>query len=179
MNRWSESDVGFRPLTVGDLPLVYDWLGREHVRRWWGDPGSYDEAVEEYLAAIEGRDPADVYAIVLGSEAVGLVQTYLLADYPVHAALVSAGDEAAGLDLLLGEESFTGSGLGTYVIRTFVSEIVFSRAATSACVADPDVRNLASIRAFEKAGFWRVRDYHDPEDGELHALVRSERAHGT
>ena len=61
------------------------------------------------------------------------------------------------------------------MIRTFVSQVVFTRPETRACVADPDVRNHASIRAFEKAGFRRVRDYHDPDDGELHALVRVER----
>ena len=119
MTRWSEVDVGFRPLTVGDLPLLYDWLGREHVRRWWGEPASYDEAVDEYLAAIEGRDPTDLYAIVVAGDGVGLIQTYLLADYPEYAALVDAGDEAAGLDLFLGEASLTGSGLGTHVIRSF------------------------------------------------------------
>ena len=113
MTQWSEPDVGFRPLTVGDLPLLYDWLGREHVRRWWGEPGSYDEAVEEYLAAIEGREPTDLYVIVVAGEDVGLIQTYLLADYPEYAALVDAGDEAAGLDVFLGEASLTGSGLGT------------------------------------------------------------------
>jgi RimJ/RimL family protein N-acetyltransferase len=52
---------------------------------------------------------------------------------------------------------------------------VFARAATRACVADPDVRNIASIRSFEKAGFTRVRDYRDPNDGEWHALVRIDR----
>jgi RimJ/RimL family protein N-acetyltransferase len=160
---------------VGDLPLLYEWLGQEHVRRWWGERGGYDEAVAEYLAAIDGRDPTDVYAIVVGSEAVGLVQTYILADYPVYAALIDAGDGAAGLDLLLGEESLTGSGLGTHVIQRVVSEVVFARAETRACVADPDVRNHASIRAFEKAGFWRVRDFNDPEDGEMHALMRLDR----
>ena len=175
MTRWSESDVGFRPLAVADLPLMYEWLGREHVRRWWGARGDFEEAVEEYRAAIEGRDPTEHYAIVLRGDAVGLVQTYILADYPEYAALVDAGDGAAGLDLFIGEEGLIGSGLGTQVIRTFVSEVVFSRAETRACVADPDVRNLASIRAFERAGFRRVHEFHDPDDDALHALVRLER----
>jgi aminoglycoside 6'-N-acetyltransferase len=168
-------DVGFRPLTVGDLPLLYVWLGREHVRRWWGEPGSYDETVAEYLAAIEGRDPTDLYAIVVAGESIGLIQTYLLADYPEYAALVDAGDEAAGLDVFLAEASLTGSGLGTYVIRSFVSEVVFARAETQACLADPDVRNLASIRAFEKAGFTAGMTFVDPEDHQLHAVMRLDR----
>jgi len=175
MTRWSEVDVGFCPLTVGDLPLLYEWLGREHVRRWWGEPASYDEAVAEYLAAIEGRDPTDLYAIVVAGEGVGLIQTYLLADYPEYAVLIDAGDETAGLDVFLAEASLTGSGLGTHVIRTFVSEVVFARAETQACLADPDVRNLGSIRAFEKAGFSAVGTFVDPEDRQLHAVMRLER----
>ena len=175
MTRWSEVDVGFCPLTVGDLPLLYEWLGREHVRRWWGEPASYDEAVAEYLAAIEGRDPADLYAIVAAGESVGLIQTYLLADYPEYAVLIDAGDETAGLDVFLAEASLTGSGLGTHVIRTFVSEVVFARAETQACLADPDVRNLGSIRAFEKAGFSAVGTFVDPEDHQLHAVMRLDR----
>ena len=69
----------------------------------------------------------------------------------------------------------TGSGLGTYVIRTFASEVVFARAETRACVADPDVRNLSSIRAFEKAGFTSVATFVDPEDDEVHAVMRLDR----
>jgi RimJ/RimL family protein N-acetyltransferase len=175
MAGWSESDVGFRALTVGDLPLVYDWLGRAHVRRWWGVRADYEEAVAEYLAAIEGRDPTDLYVIVVAGEDAGLIQTYLLADYPDYAALVDAGDEAAGLDIFLGDVHLTGSGLGSYVIRTFASDVVFGRAETRACVADPDVRNRASIRAFEKAGFAAVATFVDPEDDEVHAVMRLDR----
>lgn len=177
MTGWSESGVGFRPLAVDDLPLLYDWLGREHVRAWWGEIGSYDEAVQEYLDAIEGRDRADVYAIVVDDEPVGLVQTYVLADYPEFAALVSAGPGTAGMDMLLGEERLIGSGLGTHVIRAFVRDVVFAATTTLACLADPDVRNLASVRAFEKAGFTAVSTFVDPEDGRLHAVMRVDRPH--
>ena len=57
----------------------------------------------------------------------------------------------------------------------FVAEVVWAREATHACVADPDVENVASLRAFEKAGFERVGEFVDPEDGRLHALVRRDR----
>jgi RimJ/RimL family protein N-acetyltransferase len=161
-----------RPLVADDLPLVYDWLGREHVARWWGQRAGFDEATAEYLDAIEGRDPTELYTIRLGDEDVGLIQTYLLADYPEYEALVDAGPAAAGLDIFLGDESLVGSGLGTHVIGMFAETVVFARPETLACVADPDVRNLPSIRAFEKAGFSRVHDFYDPDDDAMHALVR-------
>jgi aminoglycoside 6'-N-acetyltransferase len=167
--------VDFRPLTRDELPLLHEWLCREHVRRWWGEPGTLEDTVAEYLPAIEGTEPTDLHAIVLDGRAVGLVQTYLLADYPDYAALLGLGTGVAGLDLLLGEEELLGHGLGTTVIRRFTREVVLARKGTVACTADPDLRNLASIRAFEKAGFTRSGEFVDPDDGQVHAIMRAER----
>jgi RimJ/RimL family protein N-acetyltransferase len=168
-------EIEFRLLTADDLPLLHEWLGREHVLRWWGERGSYDDVVEFYLPSIEGSDPSDLYVVMVDGRSVGFIQTYLLAEYPEHAILLDAGPEVAGVDLFIADAELIGQGLGAEVIRSFAAAFVFARDETRSCVADPDVRNLASIRAFEKAGFVRVRDYHDPSDGELHALVRLER----
>ena len=167
--------IEIRPFTATDLPLLHEWLGREHVRRWWGEPGPYEQTVEYYLPAIEGREPTDLFAAVLSGRDIGLAQTYLVTDYPDYAAVVGLDDGVAGLDLFVAEAELTGRGVGTAVIGKVVGDVVFGRAGTTACIADPDVRNLASIRAFEKAGFSRVRDLLDPEDGELHALMRLDR----
>jgi len=167
--------VGFRPLRESDLTLVHEWLGRDHVRRWWGDRGDLEQTVAHYGPSLDGRDPTDLYAILVDGRAAGMIQTYLVADYPDYAAVVGVGEGVAGLDLFLGEEELLGRGLGTEVIRTFVAEFVFTREGTRACVADPDAENVASLRAFEKAGFARVSEFVDPEDGRLHALVQRDR----
>jgi len=168
-------EIAFNALTATDLPRLHEWLGREHVLRWWGERGTYNDVVELYLPSIEGSDPSDLYAIAVDGRPVGFIQTYLLADYPEHAMLLDVGTEAAGLDLFIADPDLIGQGLGAEVIRSFTAGIVFARPETRACVADPDVRNRASIRAFERAGFARVRDYLDPSDGEVHALVLLER----
>jgi RimJ/RimL family protein N-acetyltransferase len=59
------------------------------------------------------------------------------------------------------------------VLLGFVEEVVFASPATTGCIAGPDVRNVSSIRAFEKAGFRIVGEFI--EDGEPHALVRRDR----
>jgi RimJ/RimL family protein N-acetyltransferase len=61
------------------------------------------------------------------------------------------------------------------VLRAFVCDVVFASPEVTACIADPDTRNAASIRAFEKAGFRRVGEFFEPSDGQMHALVRLER----
>ena len=103
-------------------------------------------------------------------------ETYLVADYPAYAELIGIGDSTtAGADILIGEEDLTGRGLGTEVLRRFVADVVFARPETTACVADPDERKIASVRAFEKAGFHVERTFVDPQDGQTHALVRLDR----
>jgi len=168
-------EIGFRRLERDDLGLMYEWLQREHVRRWWDEHESYEDVARHYLPAIEGRRPTDLYLILLDDRPVGFIQTYLVAGYPDFAALVGLGAGVAGVDLFVGEEELTGKGLGSEALRIFLRDFVFAEPETTACIADPDVRNAASLRAFEKAGFRRVGEFLDPEDGQLHAVVRLDR----
>lgn len=162
-------------MRAADLRLLHEWLRRPHVQRWWKDRETYEEIVEHYLPSIEGTDPTALYIALLDQQPIGFVQTYLVSDYPEYAALMEVGAGVAGVDLLIGDEELTGQGLGSEILRRFVEELVFASAATTSCIADPDVRNVASLRAFEKAGFRVVKEFVDPEDGELHALVRRDR----
>jgi RimJ/RimL family protein N-acetyltransferase len=167
--------IAFRRLGADDLPLMHEWLRREHVRRWWTECRTYEEVVEHYLPAIEGQEPTDLYLIVVDERPVGFIQSYTVADHPEHHDLVRVEDGVAGVDLFIAEPDLVGRGLGSEVLRRFVDEIVFAEASVHACIADPEVDNVASIRAFEKAGFARVREFVDPSDGRSHALVRRER----
>jgi RimJ/RimL family protein N-acetyltransferase len=162
----------FRPLEPADLRLLHKWLQRPHVQRWWKDRETYEEVVGHYLPSIDGTDPTDLYLALLDEQPVSFVQTYLVSDYPDYAALIEVGEGVAGVDLLIGDEELTGQGIGSEILRRFVEEVVFAPPTTTGCVADPDVRNVASVRVFEKAGFRIVKEFVDPEDGELHALVR-------
>jgi RimJ/RimL family protein N-acetyltransferase len=167
--------LGFRPLEEADLRLLHEWLQRTHVRRWWSEHETYDDVVEHYLPAIEGREPTDHYVVLLDRRPVAFVETYLVSDYPDYARAVGVGAGVAGVDLFIAEEELTGKGLGSEVLRTFVRDVVFAEPATTACIAGPETRNIASIRAFEKAGFRRVGEFLEPDDAELHTLVRLER----
>ena len=163
-------------MTVDDLALLYDWLERPHVKRFYGDHGAYEDVVDHYVPAIEGSDPTDHYIVQLDGRPVGMVQTYLVSDYPEHASLMRIDDaETAGVDILVGEEEFTGRGLGTEILRRLVDDIVFARDETVGCVADPAVDNTASVRAFEKAGFRIISEHVDPADGLVHAVMRRDR----
>jgi aminoglycoside 6'-N-acetyltransferase len=167
--------LSFRPMMRDDLRRMHEWLQRPHIRRWWVGRETYAEVLAHYVPAIEGTKPTDLYVMMLGDRAAGFIQTYLVSDYPEFARRVDVGRDVAGVDLFLADEEQTGKGLGSETLRTFVREIVFARQDTIACIADPDARNTASLRAFEKAGFRRVRDFFDPTDGHEHTLMRIDR----
>jgi RimJ/RimL family protein N-acetyltransferase len=167
--------ITFRPVTRDDFPLLLEWHLRPHVERWWNTRRTLEEIEEHYGPTIDGTEPTDHYIALLDGEPLGMIQGYLMADYPDWAETTGAGEGAAGVDLFIGEESLTGRGLGTEMLERFADEVVFARPDTTAVVADPHVRNAASIRAFEKAGFRAVREFVDPTDGELHVLVRRDR----
>ena len=82
--------IEFRPLAEDDLPLVEEWLRRDHVARWWRD--DIAESLAEYRAALEGREPTDHFMIVVDGCAIGMIQTYLVSDYPEWEEVVQVGD---------------------------------------------------------------------------------------
>jgi len=163
--------IGFRPLQRDDLPRVREWLGREHVRRWWRDGVEVD--IAEIVESLEGREPTEYYAIQLDERSIGLLQTYRVSDHPDWEEIVQAGPGAVGLDLLIGEVDAVGRGLGPLVLSEFARTIAFADPGTTAVVATVEEANRRSWRAFEKAGFRRVRDLE--EDGLPHRLMRLDR----
>jgi len=162
--------IAFEPMRREHLALLGDWLGREHVRRWWRDGG---ESLEHAEDALDGRDPTEYFLIVLDGRPIGMIETYLVADNPDWGATIGEGEGAAGLDLLIGEGDAIGHGLGPLVLVQFARDVVFARRETLAVVATVEESNSRSWRAFEKAGFTHVRDVE--EDGLPHRLMRLER----
>lgn len=164
--------IALEPLRREHVPLVAEWLGREHVRRWWRDG---DQSLRHVEDALAGRDRTRYFVIVADGRPVGMLQTYLLRDEPEWAASVGEGQDGAGVDLLIGEPEAIGRGLGAQVLEQLAREIVFSDPQTTALVATVEEGNRRSWRAFEKAGFRHVRDVE--EDGLPHRLMRLERGY--
>lgn len=154
--------IRFRPIAEPDTARLQEWLDREHVSAWWRD-----EHAEDYL------DPSENFIVELDGAPVGMIQTYVVDDYPEWKAVVGDEPNLAGVDLLIGEENLVGQGLGPRVLDQFVREIVFARRETVAVVATVEEPNRRSWRAFEKAGFRHVRDVE--EEGRPHRLMRLDR----
>ena len=163
--------IEFPPLRSQDLAQIEEWLRREHVARWWRD--GIGESIAEYRRALEGRERTDHYLIQVDGRPVGMIQTYLVSDYPEWEDVVQVGAGVAGVDLMIGEADLIGAGLGPRVLAQFTRDAVFARTGVDAVVATVEEPNRRSWRAFEKAGFRHVRDVE--EDGLPCRLMRLDR----
>lgn len=153
--------ISFQPFTRADFPLLLDWFGREHVRRWWYDePKSLDAMEAKYGPELDGSEPTVSHVILLDGRPIGFIQSYRAEDYAAEWP-VDAPPGAVGVDLLIGEEELTGQGLGPEILRAYTAELLRDP-AVSQVIAGVELDNHASLRAFEKAGFVRGETVHVP-----------------
>jgi ribosomal protein S18 acetylase RimI-like enzyme len=167
--------ITFRSLGPDDLAQLFDWLCRPHVSRWYAAaPTSFAEVAAKYLPRTEPANAVQAFIFAIDGRDAGYIQTYALREFPDYAALLNAHENAAGMDLFIGEESLLGWGMGPRVIRRFASTVVFGRNGAPECIAGPAEGNTACVRAFEKAGFrrWKVVK---AEDAPAECVMRCER----
>jgi len=153
----------FRAMTAADLPLVLRWLQQPHVREWWGDTDEQFELVSGDLEV----ETMDQYIVATSGRPFGYIQCYDLSDWDSGFGTHPAGTR--GIDQFIGEPDMVDRGHGSAFIRAFVDD----KLATGAprMVTDPDPANARAIRAYEKAGFEKVRLVDTP-DGIALLMVR-------
>lgn len=167
------NQISFRRLTLDDLPLMHQWLNSADVLRWYGQqPSSYAEVVRSYSRNILGQQPTDSFLIIYGAAPVGYIQTYTITSYPIYAQLVQAEEGTAGVDLFIGEGTYRHQGLGPLILAKFLGEVVFGANGATSCVIGPEPKNIAAIRAYEKAGFRHWKTIRIPGEDEPEYLMR-------
>lgn len=145
--------IAFRPLATADLPALVGWQSAPHVARWFPEQLDIAAAERKYAPRIAGDSATKVYVAVVDGRDAGFVQHYRVGDYPEYAAATGMPG-AIGIDYAIGLPELTGRGLGPQVIWSYLRDVVLpAHPAAPHALASPDVANLASIRALEKAGF--------------------------
>jgi len=153
--------IAFRRFAVEDMQQVYLWLSRPHVAKWYAPPPtSFAEMVAKYAPRTEPGNAVQAFVVSVDAADCGYIQTYRIRDFADYARTLECGEGAAGVDLFIADSWRLNRGLGAEVLARFVDEIVFTANGADECIAGPSEANLASIRAFEKAGFarWKVVD---------------------
>lgn len=134
-----------------DLDLLHTWINDPVVAEFWELDGA-SERVGAHLAGQSAACHTTPYIGRLDGTPMSYWEIYR-ADLDPLAQHYDARPHDTGIHLALGPWQYRGRGLGSVLLRA-VGDWIFARSAwTTRIVAEPDVRNTASIRAFCNAGF--------------------------
>lgn len=154
--------VAYRPERHGGL--VASWIHRPHVSRWWGDP----EKIAEELAV----PPAGGGEAIIAAD--GVPVGYVRWQIPRRSELDAAGlfevpDDVIDVDIAVGEADYLGRGVGPLALALLRDRLVEGGAATIMICASVD--NTRAVRAYEKVGFSRRRQFIDTDGGDYWLLT--------
>ena len=151
--------------TEKHLPTLRRWLNQPHVRRWWGDPKIN---IEEAMQRPKGG--GHVLISIDGTPAGYLCwQPYRKQDLKV-VGLTDLEDGSIDVDIMIGEIAHVGHGVGPRALELLLARLGgdLSVPLVGVCTS---VENARAIRAFEKVGFSRLREYDDDEWGRCCFMV--------
>jgi acetyl CoA:N6-hydroxylysine acetyl transferase len=156
---------------VTDLPLIHEWMHRTHVVRFWQ---------QDWPAARLRRYLADQLAGGVSRPCVGALSGVPLSYWELYRPVADpvgrtypANSSDIGVHVLIGDTQLTGKGLGSVLLSAVRAGLFMADTSCRRIVAEPDVRNVRSIRAFQRAGFRRRAEVSLPD--KTAALMVAER----
>ena len=147
-----------------DVPAMARWLSDPKVLEFYhGRDRAMDEPAVRAHYFVRRRDASSgrfyeyrACIVEMQGRPIGFVQYFRPDPNEAMAlGLVGAG-RTFGMDLFIGEPALWGKGLGSSLVR-LMRDFLVNRRGADRIVLDPRVDNLRAIRAYEKAGFRRIR----------------------
>jgi aminoglycoside 6'-N-acetyltransferase len=161
----ASQSYAFRPMTAADLPTVQRWLGKPHVVEWWGDPATQFALLSEDLA----HPAIDQFIVECDRRPFGYLQCYDPSAWPNH-GFGPLPNGARGLAQFIGHDDMIERGHGSAFVRAFADRLL--AAGVPQVLTDPDPANTRAIKAYEKAGFCKLRPVDTPNGAAL-LMVRN------
>ncbi|MFF4652480.1 GNAT family N-acetyltransferase [Streptomyces sp. NPDC001380] len=163
-----------RPVRLpDDLPMLAAWMNDPAVAAFWELDGPPETTADHVGAQLAGDGRSVPCVGVLDGRPVSYWELYR-ADLDPLALHYPARPHDTGLHLLLGPADTRGRGLGGLLIGAVADLVLRALPHCTRVVAEPDVRNAASVAAFRAAGFRRAADLDLP--GKRAALMVRDRS---
>lgn len=155
-----------------DLSLLTRWRSQPHVREWWDPdeaPPTLEQIAPKYGERTHPSSPTTACIIEHQGRPIGYLQFYRWDSFreEVEQMDLRVEPDAYGLDVFIGEPEMVGRGIGPRAIDLTCRYLFEQREATSVALTT-EVANTRAQRAYEKAGFAKVREVLelDTRDGE-------------
>lgn len=156
-----------------DLRLITAWMNDPAVAAFWELAGPDRVTAAHLRPQLEGDGRSVPCLGVLDGVPMSYWEIYR-ADLDPIARHCRARPHDTGLHLLIGGVPDRGRGLGTALLRAVADLVLDRRPRCGRVLAEPDVRNVASVAAFLSAGFRLSAEVDLP--GKRAALMVRDRA---
>lgn len=144
-----------------DLPLVTAWMNDPAVDAFWQLAGPSATTGRHLRAQLDGDGRSLPCLGLLDGVPMSYWELYR-ADLDPLARYYPARPHDTGVHLLLGPADSRGRGLGSLLLAALAGRILDRRPRCQRVVAEPDLRNTASLGAFRRAGFDLAAELHLP-----------------
>ncbi|MGH3932988.1 MAG: GNAT family N-acetyltransferase [Pseudonocardiaceae bacterium] len=144
-----------------DLERVVRWMAQPHIEDFWQQAWSADRWAKEIAMQRAGGHSLPCL-VFQGGTALAYLEVYRARRDRIS-ALYPAAEHDLGVHVAIGEVGNTGRGVGRALLRAIAEGLLAADPACRRVVAEPDVRNVASLRAFTAAGFQRCGELTLPE----------------
>jgi RimJ/RimL family protein N-acetyltransferase len=148
--------IYLRAITEEDLPNYFSWLDDQETTRWM-QRGIYPNTMDDmraYLASMQQGGNMFLAIIKKPEHVDRLVKPSLKEKHIGNISLSNLHPtfRTAEISIIIGVKKSRGNGYGTEAINLIVNH-AFTRMNLNRLQAGTVVKNVGSIRAFEKAGF--------------------------
>ncbi len=154
-------NITFEKLRSTHFALLLKWLETPHVKAWWDQDINWTmELIEEkyspYVAGYKLDDGASkrlqAYIICVDQTPVGYIQLYNAYDFPRNTPLPTVLPASlVAFDIFIGESDYVNKGIGSNALQLFLDQ--YATPNFEYTFADPEIDNIAAIKAYTKAGF--------------------------
>lgn len=146
--------IQFISLAGEHFSLIYAWFNEPHVQEFYSlRSWTLEEVSDKLTPYLENWRGIHSFIVSVGNQNIGYVQKYALNDsqspeYELNSELLATG---SGIDFFIGDKNFLKRGFSQIIVGNFLQKEIAPYYRE--CLVDPDVRNSASIRLFERCGF--------------------------
>ncbi|MGZ4129633.1 MAG: GNAT family N-acetyltransferase [Actinomycetota bacterium] len=166
-----DAELSIRPMRDdrADYDLIVRWRNEPHVAEWWSTdddptPTTFDHVVEAYGPRSKDAAWSTDCIIAVGDRPIGYTQFYpwsAVADEAREMGVPDV-DGSYGLDIFIGEPDMVGRGMGSRAVALLSRHLFEAHCATAVALLTP-VGNARAHRAYEKAGFRKVKQTLDTD----------------
>lgn len=144
-----------------DLDVVHGWMQSPHIDAFWHQAWPRERWIEEIAGHLAG-DAILPVVIDLDGQPFAYIEVYRVQRDRLAGHYADLPHDL-GLHIAIGEVSRTGKGLGRTLLRALAEGLLAADPACTRVVAEPDVTNEPSLKAFAAAGFRAVGEVTFPD----------------